>query len=217
MYNQIWDSDLKNSCSVLAFLDYVKEEYYIDARRDKVVTLLNWLEKVGAFFRLWGADAGVIYPALKRYLKSTYDIDMEIVLGNIKQINDWKAHVLGFKGANKAYLSYTGDLVVTEEEVDAMRVSNGHFVCYKNGIVRDNLGGIRIKWDYNLIMSAYDRGLFYYNTRRFIPGNDKTRKIANKAIELWMAREKAWGNKEKGDRNGRPYVTLQELKNLKVF
>ena len=208
-YNQLWDNELKNSCSVLAFLDFLKYEYYIDVSRDSIVVLLNWLEKAMVFSRLWWAAAGKVYPAIQRYIRWKYDLEMRIEVWNINQINDGKWHLIAYKWANKLYLSFTADKVVTRKEIDKMKATNWHFVYYENWVVADNLGGILIKWSYEDIIYAYEKGLFYYNTRRFSAGDDKTQAVLEKAKAIWQAREK--------NKFERPFISPQELKNLWII
>ena len=208
-YNQIGDTNLKNSCSILAFLDYIKYEYYIEVQYDSIVSFLKYLEKASAWFPKWGADAGVIYPAIQKYIKWKYKLNMQIKVWNIKQINDTKGHVLGFKGANKKYLELTKDYLITKEDIDAMKVSNGHFIYWEDGVMQDNLGGIRVRWTYDLILYAYEKWLFYYNTREFLPWDSQTMRLIEKT--------KAIGKQRKEDGWKDTFLSITELKNLKLI
>lgn len=208
-YNQIWDIDLKNSCSVLALLDYLKYEYYIEIPRDSILILLDYLKRMEAWFPKWWADAWVVYPAIVKYIKWRYWLSIKIKVGNIEKINDGRGHILGFKWANKKYLSLTSDKEVTSKDIDEMQVSNWHFIYYENNVVADNLWWILIRWTYENIQYAYHKWLFYYNTREFEPADDKTRRVAEYCKRVGKSRRDLWWKNY--------FLTPQELKKLNML
>lgn len=192
--NQLdWDDLSKYGCSIYALKNQIMLDYWIYIWEDKVIIALEYLSKISAFIPWFGWDATIIYPAVIKYIKLKLWLSFKIDTKNIDTFDSEKARILWFKRATKLYMQDIVDKKLTTDEIDKLVSWKQvwHFHCYKQGKIIEslNLDYYDILWN---LKYAFSKWLYYYNTRRFDPTNDLTRKVCDRTLSIAKERQKTW-------------------------
>lgn len=208
MYNQLEKKQTNNACSVYALLNQIKYDYGVEVPLDTILNTLVYLEKIGAFFYNSGASASVIYPAIQKYIQLKLWLIFKIETKTIETMDD-KWYILGFKKANKLYITLSKDWELTKEEMDNIIKSKWgvwHFHFYKAWLLCETLWGYEYKVSKETLIYGLKNDVYYPTVRRFIPTTPKTEDICNKSIQIVKNRKASgWKN---------PFLTLNEFKDL---
>ena len=191
-YNQNLQKQTHYSCSIYAFLNMIKYDFWVTLKIDWILKIVIYMEKIWALLPRW-AYASIIFPALLKYIKwkTWFNIKMEKTTINKINSNYW--YILGFKKANRFYKSLAIDWKITKDEIDKIRDSKKwywHFHYYKRWTIVETWWGFRYKLTLGNLIYMFEQGLYYPSCRRFYAWDEKTRKLQKKLIRLWKLNKK---------------------------
>ena len=192
LYNQLAQKQSHYSCAVYAFLNIILYDYWIQLKVWYILKLIIYLEKIGALLR-WGAMASIIFPAMVKVVEYETGFKLEIVKWNIWNIDNKKWRILWFKKSNKEYIKLAEDWEITKKDVEKikeMKKGYWHFHMLKRGIILESLGGFPYRLKKINLNYAYQKDLYYWSTRAFIPWDERTKRVQKQLIKIVKDRSK---------------------------
>jgi len=189
-YNQLAQKQTNYSCSIYAFLNIIKYDYWIEMKVDNILKLIIYMEKIGALLTWW-ASAWIIYPALVKYVEWKTGFKLKIVKWTIDTIDNKKWWILWLKKSNKTYIELSKDWVITKSDIDKIVQTKKwywHFHMFKKNTILETLWGFPYRLMKLNLEYAYNQWLYYTSTRAFIPWDERTEKMQKFLIKV--AKEK---------------------------
>ena len=186
VYNQLAQKQTHYSCSVYAFLNIIKYDYWIEIKVGNILNIIIYMEKIGALLKWW-ASANIIYPALVKYVEWKTGFKMKTIKWNISTIDSKKWWVLWYKRSNKTYIELSEDWEITKEDVDKIVKTKKwywHFHVWKRNVILETLWGFPYKMKKSNLKYSESKDLYYYSTRAFIPRDERTEKMQKFLIKV---------------------------------
>ena len=189
-YNQREMKWMNYWCTIVTFLNILRNDFKINVRNDMIISFSYYLEKIWVFFRLSWATFSLIYPAMVKYVNVKYGINLKIKTSTITEwLSDNNTWWLWLKKlTTKGQALWTTDWIFDNKDVDlAMSYANAywHNHAWKNWIIIDSYNWVRYKTSLNTLKYWVEKGLYYDAARTIIAWDSFTSSLQNKLIEKY--------------------------------
>ena len=185
-YNQLAQKSTNYSCSVYAFLNVIKYDFWLEIPVDTILKIVIYLEKIWALLPWW-SYAGILFPAIIKYTEYKTWFKLIIVKWTINNIDNKKAWILWYKKADSKYINLAKDWTITRSDIDTINKNTKfwwHFHMWKRNTVIETLWWFAYRLMRLNLKYAHSKGMYYDAVRAFIPWDERTEKAQKYLVNL---------------------------------